>query len=81
MEQRTGRQQVAFVQHALRQRISVYPRLHPAEQAHRLGCKGAARPHGELDAARTGGIEPGADAFGVAAQLPLLDAQGQGFLQ
>ena len=51
MEQRAGGQQVALVQHALGQGISVHARIDPAEQAHRLCRKSAAGLQRQLDAA------------------------------
>ena len=81
MKQRAGREQVALVQHALRQHIRVHPGIHPAKQAGRLGHEAAARVQRQLHAARAGLGQPQAHAFGVAAQLPLLDAQRQRFFQ
>ena len=42
MEQRTGRQQVALVEHALRQRVGIHPGFHPTEQAGRWCGEAAA---------------------------------------
>ena len=81
MKQRAGRQQVTLVQHALRQRIGVHPGIDPAKQPRRRRGKGATGGQRQLDAAGAGQVQPGANALGMAAQLALVNAPGQGFFQ
>ena len=81
MEQGAGGQQVTLVQHALGQHVGVHTGFHPAKQTRRFGRKGAACGQCQLDAAPARGLQPGADTFGVAAQLALLDTQGECALQ
>ena len=81
MEQRPGRQQVALVQHALGQHVGVHARFHPAEQPRRFGGKAATCLQRQLHAARARLGQAQAHALGMAAQLALVDAQGQRLLQ
>ena len=81
MEECTGGQQVTLVQHALRQHVGVYPSLDPAKQTRRWRGKTAAVGQRQLDASSAGLVQPGANSFGMAAQLALVYAPGQGFFQ
>ena len=81
MKQCPWRQQVALVKHALRQRIGVHARIHPAKQPCGLRGKAAARRKRQLDAARAGRVKPRTNALGMSAQLALFNTQRQCFLQ
>ena len=81
MKQRAGCDQVALVEHALRQRVGVHTGIDPAKQTGRLCRKGAAVRQRELGTAGARPVEPGAYAFGMATQLALVNTPGQRFFQ
>jgi hypothetical protein len=81
MKQRAGCNQIALVQHALRQRVGVYAGLDPAKQPRRLRRKGASARQRELDAAGAGQIEPAANALGKAVAELLGQGLRGGFHQ
>ena len=54
MKQRAGCNQVALIQHALRQCVGVYADVYPAKQAGGLGLKTASVRQCELDGVGSG---------------------------
>ena len=81
MKQRTRRQQIAFVEHPLRQCIGIDAGIDPTEQPRRLRHERAVVRERELDRAGTRAVEPDADAVGVPAQLSLIDTPRQRALE